>query len=96
MNPTADDDDRGDRRAGKRDQVEDRDEQAERDRVRDPEREQDERRRDARDHADEEVAGHVAADGPVDLVADAAPVGPRLFGSRRVEALHPDAGPRAA
>ena len=76
------DDDRRDRRAGQRDQVEDRDEQPERDRVRNAEGEQHDGRDDAGDQADREVAGHVAADRPVDVVADARQRGCFSSGSR--------------
>ena len=64
------DDHTGDGRAGKRDQVEERDDQAEGDRVRNTHDQQHDRDRPARDQADQEVARHIAADGPVDLVAD--------------------------
>ena len=83
-------DDRGDRRAGQRDQVEDRHEQAERDGVRDSEREQDDGRRHSGDEADQQVSGHVAADGAVDLVADAPPVIPRALGQHGEEAIDPE------
>ena len=77
------DDDRGDRRAGERDQVEDRDDHAERDR--------DTARRVRAgtivvsvpgDQADQQVAGHVAADRAVDVVADARQRGCDRSGSR--------------
>ena len=67
------DDDRGDRRARQRDQVEDGDDERKRNRVIRADREEDDHRREAGDEADQEVAGGVAADRPVDVLADPAP-----------------------
>ena len=88
--PDRSDDDRGDRGAGQRDQVEDRHEQPERHGVRDSEREQDDGRRHSRDEADQQVSGHVAADRAVNLVADAAPVIPRALGQHGEEPVDPE------
>ena len=72
----------GDRRAGERDQVEHRDDHAERDRERHAQDEQDDRRQRAGDQADQQVAGDVAADRPVDVVADRRQRGCSRSGSR--------------
>ena len=81
--------DRGDRGAGKWDQVEDRHEQPERDRIRNADAEQHGGRDDAGDQADRQVAGHVTADRPVDVVPDLAPARLLLLGQEAVQPLDP-------
>src|SRR3954454_5636918 len=60
-------DDRSERRAGERDEVEDRHEEPEREGERNADDEQHDRGEEPRDHADEQVAGDVAADRLGDL-----------------------------
>ena len=83
------DDDRRERGAGERDQVEDGDDEAERDGVRDAEHEQHGGGDDARDQADREVAGDVAADRAVDVAADLAPARLRRLRHQAVDPLDP-------
>ena len=78
-----------DRRSRERDQVEERDQQAEGDDVRHTGDPQDDARRDAGDQADQEVPGHVAADGAVHVVSDPAPARLLLLGQHTVDAVHP-------
>ena len=85
------DDDPGDGRAREWNQVEERDDQAQRDRIRHAHDQQDDGDRGAGDEADQDVAGDVAADRPVDLVADSTPARLRLLGEERVRALNPGA-----
>ena len=81
--------DGGDRRSCERDEVEDGDEEAERKRVRHAQRREHERRGDSGDDADRQVAGDVAADRLVDLIADRPPPRLLLLRQQPVEALDP-------
>ena len=83
------DQDRGDGRAHERDQVEDRHDQPERNRVGHAHHEEHERRQHSGDHADQQVPGHVAANGAVDVVADLPPARLGALRQQRIEALDP-------
>ena len=81
-----------DRRQGRprqRNEIEDRHEEAERDRIGDAGREQHDRRHDSGYDADQQVAGDVASDRPVDVVAHPPPSFLRRLGQECVEAFQP-------
>ena len=83
------DDDRPDRGADERNEVEDRNDQAEGDRVRHRRRCKHDRRHGARDHADQEVAGDVAADGRRDSFSGASDSRSSSLGDEPDERLVP-------